>query len=135
MARELGSHAYIDSQAQNVAEALQALGGARVALATVPNGPAMSSLVDGLGAQGTLIVVGVSSEPIQVAPLQLIGASRSIAGHPSGTSQDSEDTMRFSALSRVRPMIETMPLERATEAYERMITGKARFRMVLVTGL
>jgi len=135
MARELGAHIYIDSQTQNVAEALQALGGARVALATIPNGPAMSAVLDGLGARGKLIVVGVSAEPIEVTPLQLIGASRSIIGHSTGTSQDSEDTLRFSAQSGTRPMIEKMPLERAAEAYERMITGKARFRMVLVTGL
>ncbi|HXP77502.1 MAG TPA: alcohol dehydrogenase [Stellaceae bacterium] len=135
MARELGAHAYIDSGTENVAQALQALGGARVALATIPNGPAMSAVIDGLSARGTLIVVGVSAEPIQVAPLQLIGGSRSITGHASGTSLDSEDTLRFSALSGARPMIETLPLERAAEAYERMITGKARFRMVLVTGL
>lgn len=135
MARELGAHTYIDSKTQDVAAALQALGGARVALATIPNGPAMSAVVNGLGARGALIVVGVSSEPIQVAPLQLIGGSRSIVGHSTGTSQDSEDTMRFSALSGARPMIETLPLEQAAEAYERMITGKARFRMVLVTGL
>ena len=134
MARELGAHAYIDNTTQNVAEALQALGGARVALATIPNGPAMSSLIDGLAVRGKLIVVGVSTEPIEVTPLQLIGASRMIIGHASGTSQDSEDTMRFSTQAGVRPMIETMPLERAAEAYERMMSGKARFRMVLVTG-
>lgn len=134
MARELGADTYIDSQAQNVAEGLQALGGARVALATITNGRAMSAVVDGLAVRGTLIVVGVSAEPIEVTPLQLIGASRRIAGHASGTSQDSEDTMRFSTQMGVRPMIETMPLERAGEAYDRMMTGMARFRMVLVTG-
>jgi D-arabinose 1-dehydrogenase-like Zn-dependent alcohol dehydrogenase len=134
MARELGAHVYIDSKTQNVADALQALGGARVALATIPNGRAMSAVIDGLAVRGKLIVVGVSAEPIEVAPLQLIGASRTITGHSSGTSQDSEDTMRFSTQARVRPMIETMPLERAAEAYDRMMSGKARFRMVLVTG-
>lgn len=134
MARKLGAHAYIDSKTQNVAEALQALGGARVALATISNGQAMSSVVDGLAVRGKLIVVGVSAEPIEVAPLQLIGGSRTLAGHSSGTSQDSEDTMRFATQSGTRPMIETMPLERAAEAYDRMMAGKARFRMVLVTG-
>jgi alcohol dehydrogenase/propanol-preferring alcohol dehydrogenase len=134
LARELGAHTYIDSKTQNVAEALQALGGARAALATVTDGGAMSAVVDGLAVRGRLIVVGVSADPIQVTPLQLIGASRAIAGHASGTSQDSEDTLRFSAQSRVRPMIETLPLERGAEAYDRMISGKARFRMVLVTG-
>ncbi len=134
MARELGAHAYIDSETQNIAEALQALGGASVVLATVPNGPLMSKVIDGLAVRGKLVVVGVSAEPIEVTPLQLIGASRTISGHASGTSQDSEDAMRFSSQARVRPMIETMPLERAAEAYDRMMSGKAQFRMVLVTG-
>jgi D-arabinose 1-dehydrogenase-like Zn-dependent alcohol dehydrogenase len=134
-ARELGAHVYIDSQRQKVAEVLQAMGGARVVVATVPNGPAMSGVIDGLAVRGKLIVLGVSTEPIEVTPLKLIGASRTIVGHASGTSHDSEDTMRFSSLARVRPMIETMPLERAAEAYDRMMTGKARFRMVLTTGL
>jgi D-arabinose 1-dehydrogenase-like Zn-dependent alcohol dehydrogenase len=134
MAREFGAHSYIDSSAQNVAEALQALGGARVALATVPNAKAMSGVIDGLTVRGQLIVIGVSTDPIEVTPLQLIGASRTITGHAAGTSQDSEDTMLFSAQARVRPMIETMPLEHAAEAYDRMMTGMARFRMVLVTG-
>jgi D-arabinose 1-dehydrogenase-like Zn-dependent alcohol dehydrogenase len=133
MARELGAHAYIDSETQNMAEALQALGGARVVLATIPNGPVMSKCIDGLAVRGKLIVVGVSAEPIEVTPLQLISASRTISGHASGTSQDSEDTMRFSSQAQVRPMIETMPLERAAEAYDRMMSGKAQFRMVLVT--
>jgi len=94
----------------------------------------MSSVIDGLAVRVKLIVVVVSAEPIEVAPLQLIAASRPITGHSSGTSQDSEDTMRFSTQARVRPMIETMPLERAAEAYDRMMSGNARFRMVLVTG-
>ena len=134
LARKLGAHAYIDSKTENVGEALQALGGARAALATVTDGGAMSAVVDGLGVRGKLVVVGVSADPIQVTPLQLIGATRSIAGHAAGTSQDCEDTMRFSAQSGTRPMIETLPLERGAEAYDRMISGKARFRMVLVTG-
>ena len=134
MARKLGAHHYIDSGTEKPAEALQALGGASVVLATVPKGPAMSELIDGLAPRGKLIVIGVSAEPIEVTPLQLIGASRSIAGHASGTSQDSEDTMRFAMLSGTRPMIETLPLERGAEGYERMITGKARFRVVLTTG-
>ena len=133
-ARELGAHIYIDGETQNVAETLQALGGARVALATIPNGPAMSKVIDGLAVRGKLIVLGVSAEPIEVAPLQLISAGRTITGHMSGTSQDSEDTLRFSTQARIRPMIETMPLERAAEAYDRTMSGKARFRVVLVTG-
>ena len=134
MARKLGAHAYIDSQTQNVAEALKALGSARAALATIPDSRAMSTLIDGLAERGKLIVVGVSADPIEVTPLQLIGGSRTITGHSTGTSQDSEDTLRFSVQSQLRPMIETMPLERAGEAYDRMMAGKARFRMVLVTG-
>ena len=134
LARELGAHTYIDSKTQNVAKELLALGGARVALATSPNGKAMSEVIDGLAVRGKLVVIGVSADPIEVTPLQLIVGMRTISGHVTGTSQDEEDTLRFSVQSGARPMIETMPLEQAAEAYERMMTGKARFRMVLVTG-
>ena len=135
LARKLGAHHYIDSVTQDVAAALTRLGGARVVLATVTNAKAMSATIDGLAAGGKLIVIGASPEPIEVSPFQVIGARRSIMGWPSGTSIDSEETMAFSALAGIRPMIETMPLERAAEAYDRMMRGDARFRMVLTTGL
>lgn len=134
LARKLGAHVYIDSDAENPAEALQRLGGARAILATVGSGSAMGAVIDGLSVRGRLAVIGVSPEPIAVSPLQLIGASRSIVGHAAGTSQDSEDTLNFSVLSAVRPIIETTPLERAADAYDRMMSGEARFRMVLLTG-
>ena len=134
LARKLGAHRYLDSVSQDVAGELAKLGGARVILSTVTNSKAMSAVLGGLGVDGKLIVVGASPDPIEVSPLLLIGERRSIQGWPSGTSSDSEETMAFSALSGIRPMIETMPLERAAEAYERMMSGAARFRMVLTTG-
>ena len=130
-ARKLGAHHYIDSEGQKVAAELQKLGGAKLILATVTSAKAMSAVIDGLGVNGKLLVVGASMEPIEVSPIQLIAGRHSIQGWPSGTAADSEDTMNFSALSGIRPMIETMPLERAADAYERMMSGKARFRMVL----
>jgi D-arabinose 1-dehydrogenase-like Zn-dependent alcohol dehydrogenase len=134
LARQLGARHYIDSTAENPGEALAALGGARVILATVTNAPAMTAVLGGLGTRGKLVVVGASMDPIEVPPAMLIGGSKSIVGHASGTSSDSEDTLAFSALSGVRPMSETLPLERASEAYEKMMSGDARFRMVLSTG-
>lgn len=134
LAQELGAHHYLDSRTQDVAGELNKLGGARVILSTVTNSKAMSAAIGGLGVNGKLIVVGAAPEPLEVSPLLLIGGRRSIQGWPSGTSSDSEDTMAFSALSGIRPMIETMPLERAAEAYERMMSGAARFRMVVTTG-
>ena len=134
LAHRLGARRYIDSTAQDPAEELLALGGARVILATVANAPAMTAVIGGLGVRGKLVVVGASMEPIEVPPAVLIGGSRSVVGHASGTSRDSEDTLAFSALTDVRPMIETLELERASEAYERMMRGDARFRMVLTTG-
>jgi D-arabinose 1-dehydrogenase-like Zn-dependent alcohol dehydrogenase len=134
LARKLGAAHYIDSVTQNVAATLQARGGARVILATVTNAKAMGEAAGGLAVDGRMVVVGASGEPIEVSPLLLISGRRSIQGWPSGTSSDSEDTMAFSALADIRPMIETMPLERAPEAYEKMMSGHARFRMVLVTG-
>lgn len=131
LALKLGAHRYIDSTAQNAAEQLAKLGGAKVILATVTDAKSMSSVVGGLGIDGKLLVVGASAEPIEVSPLMLIGARRSVAGWPSGTAADSEDTLRFSVLSSVRPMIETFPLTKAKEAYQRMMSGKARFRVVL----
>jgi D-arabinose 1-dehydrogenase-like Zn-dependent alcohol dehydrogenase len=131
LARKLGASVYIDSAATNAAEALQKLGGAQVILATAPNSKAMSALIDGLGPNGKLIVVGATFDPIEVTPLQLISGSRSIQGWAAGTAADSEDTLRFAELSGVRPMIETYPLEKAGEAFERMLSGKAQFRVVL----
>jgi D-arabinose 1-dehydrogenase-like Zn-dependent alcohol dehydrogenase len=135
LARKLGAHHYIDSTSGDAAAALTALGGARVILSTVTDAKAMSTVVGGLAADGKMMVVGVSPEPIQVPPFVIVGGRRGVQGWPSGTSIDSEETMAFSALANIKPMIETMPLERATEAYERMMKGDARFRIVLTTGL
>lgn len=134
LARKLGAHHYVDSTAQDVAAELTKLGGARVVLSTVTSSKAMSAAIGGLGVNGKLLVVGAAPDPIEVSPLALISGRRSIQGWPSGTSADSEDTLAFSALNNIRPMIETVPLERAAEAYERMMSGDARFRMVLTTG-
>jgi D-arabinose 1-dehydrogenase-like Zn-dependent alcohol dehydrogenase len=131
LARKLWASVYIDSQSTNAVEALQKLGGARVILATAPSSKAMSELIDGLGPNGELMVVGATADPIQVTPLQLINGSKTIQGWASGTPADSEDTLRFAELSGVRPMIETYPLEKAAEAYARMMSGKAEFRVVL----
>lgn len=131
LAKKLGADVYIDSKATNAAEELQKLGGAKVILATAPSSKAMSELINGLGPNGKFIVVGATFDPIEVAPAQLIGGSKSIQGWASGTPADSEDTLRFAELSGVRPMIETYPLEKAAEAYARMLSGKAEFRVVL----
>jgi D-arabinose 1-dehydrogenase-like Zn-dependent alcohol dehydrogenase len=134
LARQLGAHHYLDSTTQDVAAELKKLGGARVILSTVTNSPAMSAVLGGLAVDGKMIVVGASPDPIEVSPFLLIGGRRGIQGWPSGTSMESEDTLAFSVLANIRPMIETMPLERAAEAYERMMSGAARFRMVITTG-
>jgi D-arabinose 1-dehydrogenase-like Zn-dependent alcohol dehydrogenase len=134
LAHKLGAHHYIDSTAGNPGEALAALGGADVILSTVTSSNAMGAVFGGLRPNGRLIVVGASMDPIPVPAAMLIGGSKTIAGHASGTSRDSEDTLNFSVLSGVRPMIETFPLERAAEAYEKMMSGDARFRMVITTG-
>ena len=131
LAKELGASLYIDSKSTNAAGALQKLGGAQVILATAPSSKAMSELIDGLGPNGKLIVVGVATDPIQVTPLQLISGSRTLQGWASGTPADSEDTLRFAELAGVRPMIETYPLEKAADAYARMLSGNAQFRVVL----
>jgi D-arabinose 1-dehydrogenase-like Zn-dependent alcohol dehydrogenase len=131
LAKKLGANVYIDSRATKVAEELQKLGGARVILATAPDAKSMSALIDGLGVGGKLIVVGASTDPIEVAPLQLIPGRKGIQGWPSGTASDSEDTLRFAQLTGVRPMIEKYPLARAGEAYARMMSGHAEFRVVL----
>ena len=131
LAKKLGASVYIDSQSSNATEALQKLGGAQVILATAPNSKAMSELIDGLAPNGKLMVIGATFDPIEVTPIQLINGSRSIQGWASGTPADSEDTLRFAELTGVRPMIETYPLEKADEAYARMMSGKAQFRVVL----
>jgi D-arabinose 1-dehydrogenase-like Zn-dependent alcohol dehydrogenase len=134
LARELGAHLYLDSQTQDVAAELTRLGGAKTILATVTSGKAMSAVIPGLAVRGKLVVVGVGMDPIEVSGLDLIGGSRSVVGHASGASIDSQDTLAFSALSDVRPKIETMPLARAAEAYDKMMRNEARFRMVLTMG-
>ena len=131
LAKKLGASVYIDSKSTNAAEELQKLGGAKVILATAPSSKAMSELIDGLGTNGKLMVVGAAFDPIEVTPVQLITGSRSLQGWSSGTAADSEDTLNFAELSGVRPMIETFPLEKAGEAYARMMSGKAEFRVVL----
>jgi len=134
LAKKLGAHEYIDNSAGDPAAALQKLGGADVVLATAPDSKSMSVLVNGLGPNGTLIVVGAGMESLNVTPLQLIGGSKSIRGWASGTARDSQDTLEFSVISGVRPMIERYPLEKTAEAYQQMISGKARFRVVLTMG-
>jgi len=131
LAKKLGASVYIDSKAANAAQELQKLGGAQVILATAPSSKAMSELIDGLGPNGKLVVIGATFEPIEVSPVQLISGSRSIQGWAAGTAADSQDTLLFAELSGVRPMIETYPLERAAEAYARMLSGNAQFRVVL----
>lgn len=131
LALKLGAVRYLDTAAENVAQELTKLGGASVILATVPDGKAMSPLIDGLGVGGQLLVVGASADPISVSPFQLIGGRRSIQGWPSGTARDSEDTLNFCTLTGIRAMVETLPLEQAAAGYERMMSGKARFRVVL----
>jgi len=133
LARQLGAWRYIDSQAQDPAAELLKLGGARVILATATSGEAMTAVLGGLGAHGTLMVLGAGGS-ISVAPFLLISGCRSIEGWYSGTSIDSQETLSFSVLSGVRSMNEAFPLERAADAYERMVSGKARFRVVLTTG-
>ncbi|MGH8537181.1 MAG: alcohol dehydrogenase [Gammaproteobacteria bacterium] len=134
LARKLGAWFYIDSKAQDPAAELLKLGGAKVILATVTSGNAMNAVLGGLGVNGQLIILGAASEPLEVAASLLIGGRRSIMGWPSGTSIDSQDTLAFSMVTGVRAMTEVFPLERAAEAYEHMMSGKARFRAVLTTG-
>jgi D-arabinose 1-dehydrogenase-like Zn-dependent alcohol dehydrogenase len=131
LALKLGARRYIDTARQDVAAELMKEGGAAVILATAPDAKSFGPLVDGLGVKGRLVTVGASAEPFAVSSFQLIGAQRTIAGWPSGTSKDSEDTLKFAAQTGVRAMIETFPIDKAEQAYDRMITGKARFRAVL----
>ena len=133
LAKKLGAHHYIDSQSENVAAALKKLGGAKIILSTVTNGPAVSDAIQGLGNNGQLIIVGVPFEPIRLSALSLIFGKNSVKGWSAGTSIDSQDTMAFSAMTGVRSMNQTFPLEKVDEAYQMMMSGKARFRVVLVT--
>ncbi len=131
LARQLGASEYIDSTEQNPAETLLKMGGANAILATAASGKSMGPLVRGLAPRGKLLVVGVSAEPIEINASQLIFGMKTVQGENVGTPIDEEDTLKFSALQAIRPMIETMPLEKAPEAYARMLDGKANFRMVL----
>jgi D-arabinose 1-dehydrogenase-like Zn-dependent alcohol dehydrogenase len=134
LAKRLGADVYIDSAATDAAAELQKLGGAQVILATAPSGKAMSALIGGLAVNGTLVVIGASPDPIEVSPLALISGKRGIKGWSAGTPADSEDTLRFAELTGVRPMIEKYPLEKAAEAYARMMSGHAQYRVVLTMG-
>lgn len=131
LAKKLGASIYIDSAATNAAEELQKLGGASVILTTAPNSKSMSALFNGLGPNGKMVVVGAAPEPIEVSPFQLIQGMKTLRGWSSGTPTDSEDTLRFAELTGVRPMIEKYPFEKVNEAYARMNSGKAQFRVVL----
>ena len=130
-ATKLGAHHYIDTNAANPAEALQKLGGAKTILATAPDTKSMTPLVAGLCVDGTLMVIGVGPDNIEVSPSEIVMPRRNVRGWPSGTATDSEDAMRLAALSGIRPMIEVFPLSEAPAAYDRMMSGKARFRVVL----
>jgi D-arabinose 1-dehydrogenase-like Zn-dependent alcohol dehydrogenase len=131
LAKKLGAHIYIDSSATDAAAELKKLGGAKAILSTAPSGKAMSSLIDGLGANGTMMVIGAGPDPIEVQTGTMIFGNKVLKGWASGTAQDSEDTLRFAAYTGVRPMIEKYPLEKVNEAYNRMTSGKAQFRVVL----
>jgi D-arabinose 1-dehydrogenase-like Zn-dependent alcohol dehydrogenase len=131
LAKKLGAHVFIDRAATNAAAELQKLGGAQIILATAPNGKAMSSVIDGLGPNGKMVVVGASADPIEVSSPKILFGSKRIQGWASGIPTDSEDTMRFAEMTGVRPMIEKFPLDKVNEAYPRMTSGKAEFRIVL----
>jgi alcohol dehydrogenase, propanol-preferring len=133
LAKQLGAHVYVDTAVEDAAAVLQRMGGARAILATAPSGDGMGPLVAGLAARGKLIVVGVPPDPIQLSAFPLVFGGRSIYGSLTGTPIDNEDNLAFSVLENIRPMIETAPLEQAADAYARMMQGKARFRMVLLT--
>jgi len=134
LAKELGAHSYVDTAEEDVAAALQKMGGAKAILATAPSGKAIAALVPGLASRGKLIVVGVAPDAIEVSSSSLVFGQRSIYGSLTGSAIDNQDTLAFSVLQDVRPMIETLPLDKAPEAFARMMDGKARFRMVLVNG-
>jgi D-arabinose 1-dehydrogenase-like Zn-dependent alcohol dehydrogenase len=133
LAKDLGANVYIDTSADNPATVLKRMGGARAILTTATSGDAMGPLVSGLAVRGKLIVVGVPQDPIQLNAFPLVFGGRSVYGSLTGTAIDQEDTLAFSVLENIRPMIETAPLEQAADAYARMVQGKARFRMVLLT--
>jgi alcohol dehydrogenase len=133
-AKRLGAHHYIDSTAGiPVADALRSLGGAGVVLATASNSEAISATVDGLKPRGELQVIGVDPTPLGITPAQLIFEAKTVQGHPAGTAKDVEETMAFSVLHSIRPIIETTPLQDAESAYQKMLTGKVRFRAVVTT--
>ena len=134
LAKQLGAHIYIDSTTQDPAKELQKIGGAQIILSTVTSAKALEWVIDGLAPAGKFIVVGAPDGPVVINPFPLLLGRRTVAGWPSGTGMDSEDTLNFSALTGVKPMIETYPLEKAEEAYDRMMSGAARFRVVLTTG-
>jgi propanol-preferring alcohol dehydrogenase len=131
LATKLGAHVYIDAKGEDPAAALQNLGGADVILATAPSGSAIGSLLPGLAVRGKLVVVGVSDDAIPLTGVPLVFGGRSVVGSLTGRAIETQDTLDFSVLTDVRPMIETLPLAKAEEAYKRMMEGKARFRMVL----
>ena len=134
LARKLGAWHYVDTAAGDPVAELQKFGGARIILATAPDSKSMAALFDGLSVNGEMVVVGATQDPIPVTPIQLIRGRKALQGWASGIATDSEDTMRFSTLTGVRPMIEKFPLEKAAEAYDQMISGRARFRVVLTMG-
>jgi alcohol dehydrogenase/propanol-preferring alcohol dehydrogenase len=134
LARQLGASHYIDSQSTDPAAELAKLGGAKVVLATVTHGPAMAATLAGLGPRGRLLVLGAADTPIETSPLTLIMGRRAIEGWYSGTSIDAEDTLNFSAQAGIKSMNESYPLEQSAAAFDRMLSGKARFRVVLTTG-
>jgi D-arabinose 1-dehydrogenase-like Zn-dependent alcohol dehydrogenase len=134
LAKRLGAHVYIDTTTHDPAAELQKLGGAKVILSTVTNADALEAAMGGLGPNGKLIINGVPEQPLTAPVMQMIGKRQSLVGWPAGTGMDSEDTLNFSALSGVKPMVETYPLEKAAEAFDRMMSGKARFRVVLTMG-
>jgi len=134
LARQLGAHYYIDATAQDVVAELQKLGGASVILATAPNAQAISGLVDGLAPSGKLLVPAAPAEPLTINVFSLIARRSSVAGWYSGTAKDSQDTLEFSALNGVHPLIERYSLDRVAEAYDQMHSGKVRFRVVLTFG-
>ncbi|WP_020175831.1 alcohol dehydrogenase [Methyloferula stellata] len=133
-AKKLGAKHYIDSDNEDIAARLKALGGAQLVLSTITDAKAMSRTIDGLGYGGKLLIVGVARDPLEVTPGQLVGGHKSIEGWYNGQASDSQDTLAFSVNTGVKPMIETMPLERAAEAFAKMMSGQARFRMVLTMG-
>ena len=133
-AKELGAHEYIDSEAPDAVETLKKLGGAKVILSTITNSDAMTPWIEALSIGGKLLIIGADIKPMQISPIALIGGRRSIVGWPSGTAKDSEECMNFCALTGIRPMIEKFPLDKANDAYQRMMSGKARFRVVLEIG-